>query len=158
MATTTSPFLDEIRELTQRIWFTMPEEVERFGKGHQPRGTGPYNQYFTPLMFAEGEARTFSDEILWSLHQVASEEDTDIATLKRLVSTLVSYKADFFDFVGLPEACAVVKRFVAAIEEAEDRATFVELVDAMLSWANRYHMWIDFVFPWGVANAFPRPA
>jgi len=34
---------------------------------------------------------------------------------------------------------------------------FSELTAAALSYANRIHMWIDFVFPWGVTNGFPRP-
>ncbi len=37
------------------IWDQMPAEVVRLSQGIQPRGTGSFGQYFTPLMFAEGE-------------------------------------------------------------------------------------------------------
>ena len=74
-----------------------------------------------------------------------------------VVSDLVGYKADFLDFVGLPEAAAVFHQFVEAIQAAEGRGEFVELIDAALSYANRFHMWVDAVFPWGIANGFQRP-
>ena len=146
-----------LRKLREDMWFDMPAEIERFGRGVQPRGTGAYQQYFTPLMFAEGEARTMSDEVLWCVWQLATDESTDLDTLGRVVSDLVGYKADFLDFVGLPEAAAVFHQFVEAIQAAEGRGEFVELIDAALSYANRFHMWVDAVFPWGIANGFQRP-
>jgi hypothetical protein len=46
---------------------------------------------------------------------------------------------------------------VDAVGVCADLDEFSELTAAALSYANRIHMWIDFVFPWGVTNGFPRP-
>ncbi|MCV2394372.1 hypothetical protein OEB99_08625 [Actinotalea sp. M2MS4P-6] len=150
---------DVIAELDgerERIWLTLPEDVQSLGKGVLPRGTGPKAQYFTSLLFAEGEARTLSDEILWGLLEIARKGDADLETLKMFVTQIVDYKADFFDFVGLPVACRWTHRYAEGARAAADLDEFIAVTGAALSYANRLHMWIDFVFPWGLANAFPR--
>ena len=139
------------------IWDQMPAEVVRLGQGIQPRGTGSFGQYFTPLMFAEGELRAAGDEVLWNLREVAVDPGTDLTTVRKLVHLMMDQKAHFVDFVGLPEAGALFLRLVGAVDAAVDRPMVVALLDAAMGYANRLHMWVDFVFPWGIANAFPRP-
>ncbi len=139
------------------IWDRMPAEVERLGQGIQPRGTGSFGQYFTPLMFAEGEMRAAGDEVLWTLREVAIDPAADLPTIKKFVHLMMDQKAHFVDFVGLPEAGDLFMKLVVAVDAASDRETVVLLLDAAMGYANRLHMWIDFVFPWGIANAFPRP-
>lgn len=151
---------DVITELDaerERIWLTLPEDVKSLSKGILPRGTGPKGQYFTSLLFAEGEARTLSDEMLWGLLEIARRGDADLATLKLVVNQIIDYKADFFDFVGLPKACFFIHRYAEGARAASDLDEFIAVTGAALSYANRLHMWIDFVFPWGLANAFPKP-
>ncbi len=145
--------LDAERE---RIWLTMPADVADLGQGILPRGTGPKDQYLTSLIFAEGEARTLADEMFWGLLEIARRGGADLATLQMVVDQIIEYKADFFDFVGLPRACDYIHRYGAAARATESMADFIRLTGSALSYANRLHMWIDFVFPWGLANAFPK--
>jgi len=147
----------EIRQRREAIWFEMPAEVARLSRGEIPRHTGSYGQYFTSLLFAEGETRTMTDEVLWSLRQVSQAPDTDLHTIQRVMDELVSYKADFLDFIGLPETAALFKEFLATALSLTGKEELIELIGEMLTFGNRFQMWIDFVFPWGVANAFPRP-
>ncbi len=145
--------LDAERE---RIWLTCPQEVADMGQGRIPRRTGSHGQYLTTLIFAEGEARTLSDEFLWGIIELSQTETLDLPTLKLLVRQIVGYKADFFDFVGMPQAAGLVARYVAAAQEAASLEEFLALTNAAISYVNKLHMWVDAVFPWGVTNGFKR--
>ncbi|MBD0734747.1 hypothetical protein [Streptomyces sp. CBMA29] len=148
-----------IRELDaerEAIWFTVPEEVAALGRGEVPRGTGARGQYLSTLMFAEGEARTLADEMLWGLLQVAESDTADLGTLQAVIAEIIGYKADFFDFVGLPHAAALIHRYVAGACAVESLADLRRLTAAAISYANRLHMCVDAVYPWALGNAFPR--
>jgi hypothetical protein len=146
--------LDALREA---IWRTMPEEVAAIGRGEIPRGTGARGQYLSTLMFAEGEARTLADEMFWGLIEVCRQPGADLHTLKLIISQIIGYKADFFDFVGLPEAAGIVHQYVAVANATQTVGELELLTGAALSWANRLHMWVDHVYPWGVGDGFRRP-
>jgi Cucumopine synthase C-terminal helical bundle domain len=150
---------DVIKELEterERIWLECPQEVKDLANGIVPRGTGSKGQYFSTLIFAEGEARTLSDEMLWGILQVADDKDTSLPTLKAVIRQIISYKADFFDFVGLPQAGALIHRYVEAADKTTSLEELVKLTGVALSYANRFHMWVDAVFPWGLGNGFKR--
>jgi Cucumopine synthase C-terminal helical bundle domain len=146
--------LDEERE---RIWLECPDEVRDMGRGIMPRRTGSHGQYLSTLIFAEGEARTLSDEMLWGMLQVMGRGGADLETLQALIAEIVAYKADFFDFVGMPQAGALVHRYVAAAQECTSIEELERLSSAAITYVNRLHMWVDAVFPWGVTNGFKRP-
>jgi len=145
--------LDAERE---RIWLDCPQEVTDMGRGRIPRRTGSHGQYLTTLIFAEGEARTLSDEFLWGIIELSETEQLDLHTLQAIVRQIVGYKADFFDFVGLPLICKWTHRYAEGARAAETLEEFREVTGAALSYMNRVHMWIQSVFPWGIASAFPR--
>ncbi|MPN41479.1 hypothetical protein SDC9_189025 [bioreactor metagenome] len=73
-----------------------------------------------------------------------------------MVRQIVGYKADFFDFVGMPRAGALVARYVAAAESAQTLEEFLSVTRSAISYVNKLHMWVDAVFPWGVTNGFKR--
>ncbi|PFG17604.1 hypothetical protein ATK74_2177 [Propionicimonas paludicola] len=145
--------LDAERE---RIWLDCPQEVTDMGRGRIPRRTGSHGQYLTTLIFAEGEARTLSDEFLWGIIELSETEQLDLHTLQAIVRQIVGYKADFFDFVGMPQAAGLVHRYVQATQVAESLDEFLALTRAAISYVNKLHMWVDAVFPWGVTNGFKR--
>jgi hypothetical protein len=153
---TVQDVITEIDGERDRIWLTIPEDVRDLGNGIIPRGTGPKKQYFTSLLYADGEARTLADEIYWGLIEITQKPDADLATLKLVVNQIVDYKADFFDFVGLPLTCRWTHRYAEGARAAETLEEFAAVTGAALSYMNRVHMWIQSVFPWGIANAFPR--
>jgi hypothetical protein len=150
---------DVIAELNaerEKIWLECPQEIVNMGKGIIPRRTGSHGQYLSTLMFAESEARTLSDEVLWGIIEASETHTLDLATLQVLVDQIVGYKAAFFDFVGMPEAGGFIARYVQAAKAAVSLEEFLELTHAAISYVNKVHMWVDAVFPWGVTNGFKR--
>lgn len=148
--------IDELEAERERIWLSIPKDVNDLGQGIIPRMTGPKKQYFTSLLYADGEARTLADEILWGLIEISGKPEADLDTLKLVVTQIVDYKADFFDFVGLPLTCKWTHRYAEGARAAETLEEFAAVTGAALSYMNRVHMWIQSVFPWGIASAFPR--
>jgi hypothetical protein len=146
----------ELERELEAIWLIIPDEVAALGRGEVPRGTGARGQYLSTLMFAEGEARTLADEMLWGLLQVCEIPTSDLATLQSVISEIIGYKADFFDFVGLPRAAALIHRYVEAAAEVTSLSELHRLTAAAISYANRLHMCVDAVYPWALGNAFPR--
>lgn len=149
--------IKRLEQEREKIWLTAPEEINALGRGEVPRGTGARGQYLSTIIFAEGEARTFADEFLWTVIRVIEDnKDADLKTLQAFINQMISYKADFFDFVGLPEACAITKQYVQAALDCKTNAELLALTNAALSWANRLHMWVDFILPWGLGDGFRR--
>lgn len=141
----------------EQIWLTCPQEVQDMGRGIMPRRTGSHGQYLSTLIFAEGEARTLSDEMLWGMLQVMRRGQAELGTLQALIVEIVDYKADFFDFVGMPQAAGLVHSYVDAAQECQTIDELDALSEAAITYVNRLHMWVDAVFPWGVTNGFKRP-
>jgi hypothetical protein len=148
--------IDELNAEREKIWLECPQEIKDMGRGYIPRRTGAHGQYLSTLMFAEGEARTLSDELLWGIIEISETDTLDLRTLQLLMKQIVGYKAAFFDFVGMPHAGAMVARYVEATQAATTLEEFLEVTRVAISYVNKVHMWVDAVFPWGVTNGFKR--
>ena len=140
-----------------RIWLAPPDEISELSKGSHPRGIGSRGQYLTPIMFAEGAARSLADETLWGVMALCDQDDTDLATLKAVVAELVGRKAGFFELFGLQHVADMVAEYVGVAGAAQDAAELKRLTVAMVSYVNRVHVWIDAAFPWGLCSGFMRP-
>lgn len=140
----------------EKIWFTSPPDVEALGRGEVPRGTGARGQYLSTIIFAEGEARTFADEMLWGIIRVCEDTECDVKTIQFMIDEIIGYKASFFDFVSIPSAAEMTRLYVEAARLCETREDLARLSHAALGYANRLHMWVDFILPWGLGDGFRR--
>jgi hypothetical protein len=140
----------------EAIWLEQPEEIRILSRGESARGVGSRGQYLTPLMFAEGTARSLADETMWVIHLMCDRPETDLATLKVMITELVSRKAGFFELFGLEHASELIRTYIAVAQTAQDLAELQRLTDAALAYANRIHVWLDAAFPWGVCTGFMR--
>ncbi len=140
----------------EKIWLEQPEEIRSLREGYVPRNSGSRGQFLSTIIFAEGETRTFADEFLWGLIRVLEDTDPDLKTLQSYISQVIGYKASFFDFVGLPHACEMTRMYVTAAEACKTNEELLELTKAALGYANRLHMWVDFILPWGLGSGFPK--
>lgn len=143
-------------EERERIWLKAPAEVTLLGQGIVPRGTGARGQYLSTIIFAEGEARTMADEMLWGIIRVAEDTDADIETLKSVIKQIIGYKAEFFEFVSLPEAAQMIRLYVETATACQTLDQLARLSHAALGYANRLHMWVDYILPWGLGDGFRR--
>jgi hypothetical protein len=139
------------------IWERPPREVLDLGAGIVPRGTGAKNNYLSTLIFAENELRTLTDEILWFAWITATRNPhAHLATLVAYMDEIGQYKANMFDYVGLPGGARILKVYVGGIRVATSLGQFAALTEAAMTYANRLHGWVDIVFPWGLVDGFKR--
>jgi hypothetical protein len=153
--TTTDDVVATLQAELDEIWLTIPDEVRALGVGDVPIGTGARGQYLATVMYAEGEARSLANDLMWAVIRLAENPASDLGTIKALME-IVHDKANFFEFVALPHAASVIHQYAAGVESADDLAQVHRLASAGLSYANRLHMCLDAVFPWAMTNAFPR--
>ncbi|SKA29857.1 hypothetical protein [Consotaella salsifontis] len=140
----------------EKIWLDQPEEVRSLSEGYVPRNSGSRGQYLSTIIFAEGETRTFADEFLWGIIRVIEDSEPDLKTLQAYIAQVIGYKASFFDFVGLPHACEMTRMYVDAAQACTTNAELLALTKAALGYANRLHMWVDFILPWGLGGGFRK--
>lgn len=157
MARSTEDAIALFESERDEIWLSPPEEITVLSKGTNPRGIGSRGQYLTPIMFAEGAARSLADETLWEIMALCDRDDVDLTTLKAVVTGMVGRKAGFFELFGLPHVADMVGIYVSVAQAAPDAAELKRLTVAMVSYVNRVHVWIDAAFPWGVCSGFMRP-
>lgn len=149
--------IEQIDRARDEIWEHPPQEVLDLCSGVVPRGTGAKNNYLSTMIFAENELRTLTDEILWFAWVTATRNpDADLATLVAYMDEMGQYKANMNDYVGLPEAGEVMKLYVGGIRKAASLAEFADLTEAVMTYMNRVHGWVDIGFPWGLVNGFKR--
>ncbi|MEI4472121.1 hypothetical protein [Frigidibacter sp. MR17.24] len=140
----------------EKIWMESPPDVTDLGKGIVPRNTGARGQYLSTIIFAEGEARTYADEMLWGIIRVCEDTDADLKTLQAIIDQIIGYKAAFFDFVSLPSAAEMGRLYVDASKLCTTTEDLARLSHAALGYANRLHMWVDYILPWGLGAAFRK--
>jgi hypothetical protein len=139
------------------IWEVPPDEVLALCSGKVPRGTGSKGNYLSTLIFAENELRTLTDEVLWFAWVTATRQpELDLKTLVAYLDEICQYKANMFDYVGLPEAGEVLKVYVGAIGVAKSMDDLARLTESAMTYVNRLHGWVDIGFPWGIVNGFRR--
>ena len=154
---TVAEVIAEIDAARDAIWEVPPQEVLDLAKGKGPRGTGAKNNYLSTLIFAENELRTLTDEILWFAWVTATRNpDCDLATLVTYMDEMGQYKANMNDYVGLPAAGEVMKTYVGGIRKATTLQEFADLTQAVMTYMNRLHGWVDIAFPWGLVDGFKR--
>ena len=146
--------VSEIRQETDRIWMEEPLELRKIRLGFIDSGAGSYGQYFTTLVFVDGEVRALGYLCLGSLVQLCEDSSLDISHLKTMASTLLPVCAEFLGYCGLEKLWDFHKRFLALLEEDITREDFKELVRALALYVNRLHGWIHFYFPWGLGSEF----
>lgn len=140
------------------IWLNAPAEILVLAKGENPRGIGSRGQYLTPILFAEGAARSLADETLWGILRLCDMPNVDLRTLKAMTRELVGRKAGFFELFGLEHVANLIRVYVDATEFAQSTDELKVLTAAMCSYVNRVQVWIDAAFPWGLCNGYMRAA
>jgi Cucumopine synthase C-terminal helical bundle domain len=155
MSNSTDEAVAVLESELEKIWLTLPDEVKDLGHGDISNGTGARGEYLATIMYAEGDARSLANDMMWGLVRLCEDESCDLYTIKASMEFFHD-KANFMEFVALPHIASVIHGFATAVEEAETIAEVHRLASAGLSYANRVHMCLDAIFPWGLTTAFPR--
>lgn len=144
----------EIDVEIKRIWLEEPEEVKKLRLGVIDSGAGSYGQYFTTLVFVDGEVRALGYLVLSGIMKAIDDPEFDLAQIRRLSKMLVPVCSEFLGYCGLTKVWDFSQRFLEIVDLVESKGELKGLVRSLVLYVNRMHGWIHFYFPWGLGAQF----
>lgn len=149
--------LADLEAETDRIWLDEPAEIKAMRLGVFNSGAGSYDQYFSNLVFINGDMRALSTWITPSvILNSLDDESFSLEQCQKLFAWTNLVFVDFLAYCGFTTYAEFAQRIVAAAEEIESKDQFREIVSAWYRYANRMYLWVHQVFPWGLGVAFPK--
>src|SRR5438034_4085070 len=114
-----------IRQKTQGIWMTEPEDLVRLRNGVVDSGAGSYGQAFPTLLFAQSELRGLAYYATTAILRLAQDESFTLEQLKKMAKAHFSYRAGFLNYVGLHELGDLYQKYFALLDGLPSRQAFI---------------------------------
>ncbi len=148
----------ELEAETERIWLTEPEEIRAMRLGVFTSDAGSYGQYFSNLVFVNGDMRALSTWITPAVVVRALDSaDYSLDQCKELFAWVNLVNVDFLAYCGFVTFGEFVHRIVACFDEITTKDELADLLGAWYAYANRLYLWVHHSFPWGLGTANPKP-
>lgn len=141
-------FLEKVYKEINKTFVTAPKELVDIFTGKEQKGVGPYNQYFSTLVFVNGEVRQLGYNALGGVLKVASDKKVDLRSLKRIIVPFCKVAAEFLGYVGLKKLHSFVEEAIVLSKEIDSREDMIELFKAVTTYASQLHGWTLCYFPW----------
>jgi hypothetical protein len=142
----------EIDSEIKRIWLDEPFELKKIRRGFIDSGAGSYGQYFTTLVFMDGEVRALGYIVFTGILKAIDDPAFDMSHIRNMSRMLVPVCAEFLGYCGLNKLWGFSRRFLALVDQVESRDELRGLVRSLVLYVNRMHGWIHFYFPWGLGS------
>jgi hypothetical protein len=153
---TVDALVREIVSETQRIWVDPPAELLDIHNGRIKSGAGSRGQYFTTMLFVNGEQRPFGYGALGGLIRSCFNSDISVDGLKQIAGNFIKTPAEFLGYCGLDKQWAFTQRTIAALKDVQSKSDFVTLMSALGTYANCLNGWNLHYFPWNHGEAYKR--
>jgi hypothetical protein len=151
---TVDALVREIVAETQRIWVDPPEELLDIHAGKIKSGAGSRGQYFTTMLFVNGEQRPFGYGAIGGLIKSCFNNDVSVDALKQIAGNFIKVPAEFLGYCGLDKQWDYTQRTVAALKDVHTKSDFVTLMSALGLYANCLNGWNLHYFPWVHGDAY----
>jgi hypothetical protein len=150
--------IDEIHGETQQVWITPPAEIVEMYQGHIESRAGSRDQYFSTLVFLNGETRPLGYCALNGLIKICQTTDTSLETLKKITPTFVKTPAEFLGYTGLNTLWRFTQQVLGVLPAVETREQYFSLINSLALYANVLNTWNLHYFPWAHGHEYPFPA
>lgn len=153
--------LAKIHAATESIWMEPSSELLDIHAGRAPSGAGSHGQYFSTMLFVNGEVRPMAYGAFGGLVRAAALGQTDLDSLKRLTPTFLKTTSEFLEYCGLQTLHGLTSELIASMVHVRTVAEYLELVSALCLYANQLNVWNLHYFPWHhgeLEYRHPRPA
>lgn len=148
---------ENIERETVAIQYTPPEEVLKiFHYGIIDSGAGSYGQYFTTMVFAEGDCRALAFYNANNLLIVAEEGSFTLEHLKTMARLYLPLGSEFLGYCGLKKIWEFTQDVLGALDTVETKDDYKELINAFNTYVAVVHGWIHHYFPWNIGELFPQ--
>jgi hypothetical protein len=120
-------------------------------------GAGSYGQYFSNLVFVNGDMRAVSTWITPAVILRAFDDDRfSLDQCKDLFAWTNLVNVDFLAYCGFTRFGDFVHRIVDAFDEITTKEELGRVLEEWYAYANRMYLWVHHTFPWGLGTAFPK--
>ena len=148
---------DKINGETEKIQFVPPDEVLKiFHYGIIDSGAGSYGQYFTTMVFAEGDCRALAFYNANNLLIVAEEESFTLDHLKIMARLYLPLGSEFLGYCGLKKIWEYTQDVLGSLDSVKTKEDYKELINALNTYVAVVHGWIHHYFPWNIGEQFPQ--
>jgi hypothetical protein len=147
--------VQEIFAETERIWIDPPQELLDIHNGHIKSGAGSRGQYFTTMLFVNGEQRPFGYGAVGGLIKSCFNTDVSVESLKQLTANFIKTPAEFLGYCGLEKQWTFTQRVVGVLKELHTKGDYVSLMSALGTYANCLNAWNLHYFPWSHGDSYP---
>jgi hypothetical protein len=153
--------LSRIRSETEKVWISPPSEIVRLHDGDIASGAGSYDQYFSTLVFLNGETRPLGYCALNGLIRLCRSESISLDVLREMTPAFIRTPAEFLGYVGLDTLWEFAQDTIRVLPELRSKREYLELIGALALYANVLNTWNLQYFPWNHGADYPaggRPA
>lgn len=140
--------IQQIHAETQKIWVAPPTELLDIHAGRIKSGAGSRGQYFSTMLFVNGEQRPFGYGALGGLVKSCVHSDISLDALKQITPNFIKVPAEFLGYCGLDIQWDFVQRTLAVLKELETKEDFLALFATLSTYANTLNGWNLHYFPW----------
>jgi hypothetical protein len=146
-----------IDEEAERIRFSEPDEVKKiFQYGVIESQAGSYGQYFTTMVFAEGDCRALAYYNVNNLIFVFDETSFTLEQMKFLIKLYLPLGSEFLGYCGFNKLWEFVQAVLDCVDSIKSKEELKELITSLSLYAANLHAWVHHKFPWNAGALFPR--
>jgi hypothetical protein len=150
--------LTRIQEETEKVWVTAPREIVEMHRGNIPSGAGSYQQYFSTLVFLNGETRPLGYCALNGLVRLSQSETLSLDALREMTPTFIRTSAEFLGYCGLEVLWGFTQDTLRVLPLLTTKREYCALIGALALYANVLNTWNLQFFPWRHGAEYPARA
>jgi hypothetical protein len=147
---------DEIESATNTIWLEEPLEIKKLRMGLIDSKAGTYGQYFSTMVFVNGDIRALACYYAGGLARSAAIESISLESLKEQVQIFLPASAKFLGYCGLKSVWELTQDIIEALPSIKTKEEFKELLGSFNIYCGRLHIWTLNILPWELGMHYPQ--
>jgi hypothetical protein len=147
--------VSRVRAETERIWVSPPPEIVHLHEGQIASRAGSYDQYFSTLVFLNGETRPLGYCALNGLVRLCMSESFSLDALREMTPTFIRTPAEFLGYVGLDTLWQLTQETLGVLPTLKTKEEYLTIIGALALYANVLNTWNLHYFPWQHGSDYP---
>lgn len=148
--------VDAIQRETEKIWIRAPAEIADLHNGIIASGAGSYGQYFSTLVFLNGETRPLGYCALNGLVRLAANDKISLETLREITPNFIRTTAEFLGYCGLNTLWQFTQDLIQRLRLIENKEQYMALLGSLALYTNVLNTWNLQLFPWQHGQQYPH--
>lgn len=144
--------VEEILAEANRAATRAPEELVAIHKGHIRSRAGSKGQYFTTMIFVNGEQRPLGYGAVGGLLSASRCASTSLDMLREITPHFLKTPVAFLEYCGLHKQSEYLMKVQEYLPLLRDKEEYHTLLAALYMYTNLLNSWNLHLFPWSAAG------